>query len=154
MRDTSETAVLKIEIEIEIEILCIFNAILSPLTTKTPTVLHISQLHIHTRCILGNGIIPDGHDSFPVTESPFDNRRRCWDNMVLLGQALASTPPARQANKDFPIEASRYLAASDFPASPRPPGVFLPQERRLAVPMRSETETNEYDFFLAASVDA
>lgn len=104
----------------KIEILCIFNAILGPLPTKTPTVLHISQLRIHTRCILGNGSILDGHDSFPVIEYPFDNCRRCWDNMVLLDQALASTPPARQANKDFPIEASRYLAASDFPASPSP----------------------------------
>lgn len=75
--------------------------------------------------------------------------------MVLLDQALASTPPARQANKDFPIEASRRISRhliSQRP--PRPPGVFLPQERRLAVLVRSETETNEHDFFLAASVDA
>lgn len=106
---------------------------------------------MHTRC---NGSIQDGHDSFPVIESPLDNCRRCWDNVVLSDQALASTPPAKQANKDFPIEASRYLAVSDFPESPRPPGVFLSHERRLAVLMRTETETNEYDFFLAASVDA
>lgn len=54
-----------------------------------------------------------------------------------------------QANKDFPIEASRYLAASDFSTSPHSPEAFffeLPLRITLATPFVERRRTR-HDLF-------